>query len=145
MRCDGLCSYPLPSVTTPENEERRAKGDAGLRRLPLSIRFQVANLGRRCSRSKLGDSRAGGSYTRTFLTILPARRQPVHTLTRLAVPLTNARTRWMFGFQRRFVRTWEWLTLMPNDGFLPQTSHTLAMTHTSELAGLKTRGSFRFP
>jgi hypothetical protein len=31
---------------------------------------------------------------------------------------------------------------MPNDGFLPQTSHTLAMTHTSELAGLKPEDRF---
>jgi hypothetical protein len=39
-----------------------------------------------------------------------------------------ARTRWMFGFQRRFERTCEWLMLTPNDGFLPHTSHTAAMT-----------------
>ena len=32
------------------------------------------------------------------------------------------------GSQRRLVRRWEWLTLIPNDGFLPQTSHTAAMT-----------------
>jgi hypothetical protein len=25
------------------------------------------------------------------------------------------------------VRRWEWLTLMPKDGFLPQSSHTAAM------------------
>ncbi len=42
-------------------------------------------------------------------------------------PSTRARTRWMLGFQRRLVRRWEWLTLMPNDGFLPQISHTAAM------------------
>ena len=39
-----------------------------------------------------------------------------------------ARTRWMFGFQRRLVRRCEWLTLMPNCGFLPHTSQTDAMT-----------------
>ena len=38
-----------------------------------------------------------------------------------------ARTRWMFGFQRRLVRRCEWLTLLPNDGFLPQTSHVDAI------------------
>ena len=38
-----------------------------------------------------------------------------------------ARIRWMFGFQRRFERTWLWLMLMPNDGCLPHTSHTAAM------------------
>jgi hypothetical protein len=41
-----------------------------------------------------------------------------------------ARIRWMFGFQRRFERTCEWLMLTPNDGFLPQTSHTAAMTRS---------------
>lgn len=32
----------------------------------------------------------------------------------------------MFGFQRRLVRRWECDTDLPNEGFLPQTSHTLA-------------------
>ncbi len=39
------------------------------------------------------------------LTIFPARKQPVHTDTRLGEPLIRARTDWMFGFHRRFVRT----------------------------------------
>jgi hypothetical protein len=47
---------------------------------------------------------------------------------RLVEPFTTARTRWMFGFQRRFDRTWEWLIVMPNEGFLPHTSQTAAMT-----------------
>jgi len=51
----------------------------------------------------------------------------VHTYKRLGVPLTMARTRWMFGFQRRFVRTWECDTDMPHEGPLPQTSHTAAI------------------
>ena len=34
---------------------------------------------------------------------------------------------WMFGFQRRFVRRCEWLSCMPNCGFLPQTSQTDAI------------------
>ena len=63
------------------------------------------------------------------LTILPDFRQPVHTLTRLTEPLTRARTRWMFGFQRRLVRRWECDTDMPHEGFLPHTSHTEAMVH----------------
>src|SRR5438094_1287768 len=42
-----------------------------------------------------------------------------------------ARTRWMFGFHRRFERRCEWLMLTPNDGFLPHTSHTAAMTRSS--------------
>lgn len=33
----------------------------------------------------------------------PALRQEVHTLRRLGAPLTVARTRWIFGFQRRLV------------------------------------------
>src|SRR5689334_17468446 len=58
--------------------------------------------------------------------------QDVQTLTRFVVPFTMARTRWMFGFQRRFERTWEWLIVTPNDGFLPHTSHTAAMTRYLE-------------
>ena len=53
--------------------------------------------------------------------------QPVHTLSRVGVPFTKARTRWMFGFQRRLVRTCECDTDMPQDGRFPQTSHTDAM------------------
>ena len=61
------------------------------------------------------------------LTILFDFRQPVQTLTRLAEPLTRARTRWMLGFQRRFVRRWECDTDMPQEGCLPHTSHTAAI------------------
>jgi hypothetical protein len=58
---------------------------------------------------------------------LPAFRQEVHALTRLTVPgATWARTAWMFGFHRRLVRRWEWDTLIPKPGPLPQTSHTAA-------------------
>jgi len=57
---------------------------------------------------------------------LPARRQDVHTSIRRGAPFTTARTRWMLGFQRRLVRRWEWLRLMPNDGCLPQIWHTAA-------------------
>jgi hypothetical protein len=59
--------------------------------------------------------------------ILPARMHDVQTWTRLGVPPTIARTRWMFGFHLRLVRRWEWLMLMPNDGRLPQTSQTAAI------------------
>ena len=58
---------------------------------------------------------------------LPDRIQPVQTFIRVGVPPTTARTRWMFGFQRRLVRRWECETFMPNDGFLPQISQTDAM------------------
>jgi hypothetical protein len=54
--------------------------------------------------------------------------QPVQALTRLGEPETNARTRWMFGFQRRLVRRWECDNDMPKFGFFPQISHTDAMT-----------------
>ena len=67
---------------------------------------------------------------RTGFSTLPARMHDVHTCARLVVPFTTARTRWMFGFQRRFERTWEWLRLMPNDGFLPQSSQTDAMDNS---------------
>lgn len=69
----------------------------------------------------------------------PARRQPVHTFSRVGDPLTTARTRWMFGFQRRFVRRWEWETFMPNDGFLPQISQTDAITTLSRRADFSAR------
>ena len=67
------------------------------------------------------DARTGGLVT------LPDRDGEVHTCSRRGDPSTRARTRWMFGFHRRFVRRWEWLMLIPNDGFLPQTSHTAAI------------------
>lgn len=50
-----------------------------------------------------------------------------HTEIRFGAPFTSALTRWMFGFQRRFERRWEWLTFIPNPGWRPQTSHTDAM------------------
>src|SRR5580698_3816028 len=52
--------------------------------------------------------------------------QEVHTLSRLGVPLTMARTVWMFGFQRRRVRRCECETLLPKPGLLPHTSQTEA-------------------
>ncbi len=62
------------------------------------------------------------------LTTFPDRMHEVQALSRLGEPSTMARTRWMLGSQRRLVRRWEWLMFIPNDGFLPQTSHTAAMT-----------------
>ncbi len=50
----------------------------------------------------------------------------MHTSMRRGVPFTTARTRWMLGFQRRLVRRWEWLRLIPKDGCLPQISQTAA-------------------
>lgn len=61
------------------------------------------------------------------MTTLPDLMQPVQAWTRFGAPFTRARTRWMFGFQRRFVRRCEWLTAMPKPGFLPQMSQTAAI------------------
>src|SRR6266508_4056891 len=66
--------------------------------------------------------------------------QAVQTLTRLGEPSTRARTRWMLGFHRRLVRRWEWLSFIPNQGCLPHTSHTAAMTGNLGDAGSTDRG-----
>lgn len=74
---------------------------------------------------EVGISRRGGFVTR------PARRQEVQTFSRFDVPSTRARTRWIFGSQRRLVRRWEWLKFIPNEGFFPQSSQTAAMMNRS--------------
>jgi len=51
----------------------------------------------------------------------------VQACKRRGLPPTTALTRWTLGYQRRFVRLWEWLTLIPTEGCLPQTSQTAAM------------------
>lgn len=51
---------------------------------------------------------------------------------RLRVEPTMARTRWMFGFQRRLVRRWECDTLFPKLGLLPHTEQMDATTLTPE-------------
>src|SRR6185437_2564073 len=61
--------------------------------------------------------------------------QEVHTLRRLGVPDTIARTVWMFGFQRRRVRTCECDTLLPKPGPLPQTSQTEATAASTSRIG----------
>ena len=72
--------------------------------------------------AKFAAIRRGGFWT------LPARMHDVQTLMRFDEPLMSARTRWMFGSQRRLVRRWECETFIPKFGFLPQTSQTAAMT-----------------
>src|SRR5579872_3689937 len=69
-------------------------------------------------------------WRRAGFVTLPARMHAVHTSTRRGDPFTTARTRWMFGFQRRLVRRWEWLRLIPKEGCLPQISHTAATART---------------
>lgn len=65
---------------------------------------------------------------------LPERRQRVHTLIRLRVPLMLTRTRWMFGANVRLLRIWEWLIWCPLTATLPQISHLFANVETSERA-----------
>ena len=74
------------------------------------------------------------------LVTLPDRMHDVQTWRRLGDPFTRARTLWILGSQRRLVRRWEWLMFIPNDGFLPQTSHTAAMTRRLPLKNLRERG-----
>jgi hypothetical protein len=57
---------------------------------------------------------------------LPALRQAAQTFRRVGVLPTMARTRWMFGFQRRFVRRCECEMLWPKLGPFPQTSQLAA-------------------
>ncbi len=62
----------------------------------------------------------------------------VHTFRCVGVPFTSARTLWMFGSQRRFVRRWEWDTFIPNPGCFPQISHTAAtLTRSSRESSYK--------
>ncbi len=75
------------------------------------------------------------------LVTLPALMQRVQTFMRLVVEPTCTRMRWMFGFQRRLVRRWEWLRLMPKIGFLSQTSQTAAMVLLSLLRRLVAPGA----
>jgi hypothetical protein len=61
------------------------------------------------------------------LITLPERMQLVQARMKRTVPLTLACTRCKFGRHRRLVRLLAWLTLLPTDGPLPQTSHSRAM------------------
>ena len=63
---------------------------------------------------------------------LPALMHEVQTLRRFGVRPTTARTRWMFGFQRRGVRRCEWEMLLPKPGPLPQTSQLAATGHSKD-------------
>ncbi len=73
------------------------------------------------------DPRFGCAQARATL---PAFRQEAQTFSRWGVRPTMARTRWMFGFQRRFVRRCEWEMLCPKLGPLPQTSQLAATVHS---------------
>jgi hypothetical protein len=57
---------------------------------------------------------------------LPALMQEVQTFRRFGLPATVARTRWIFGSQRRLVFFFDQGTLWPKPGPFPQMSHTAA-------------------
>src|SRR6201999_4564318 len=69
--------------------------------------------------------------------------QEVQTFRRLGVPDTIARTVWMFGFQRRRVRTCECDTLLPKPGPLPQMSQTEATAASISRIGRVCQRLFR--
>ena len=75
-------------------------------------------------------SRTSREVCRQARVTLPALMHDVHTFMRLGVEPTTARTRWMLGFQRRFVRRWECEMLWPKPGPLPQTSQLAATVHS---------------
>ena len=54
--------------------------------------------------------------------------QEAHTRARLRLPSMTIRTRCRLGFHRRLVALLAWLTLFPNIGPFPQSSHRAAMT-----------------
>ena len=63
---------------------------------------------------------------------MPAFMHLAHTFMRVGPPSVATLILWMFGFQRRFVLRWEWLTLKPKPGFLPHISHILDFFTSSE-------------
>ena len=67
---------------------------------------------------------------------LPALMHEVQTLSRFGLPDTIARTRWMFGSQRRLVFFLDQGTLWPNPGLLPHTSHTAATGVRSQITSI---------
>ena len=73
----------------------------------------------------LAASRCRRLWTRYRVT-LPALMQEVQTFRRFGLPATVARTRWIFGSQRRLVFFFDQGTLWPKPGPFPQMSHTAA-------------------
>ena len=72
----------------------------------------------------------GGRYAAlrcAALITLPERMHRVQARMNRTVPPTLACTRCKLGRQRRLVRLLAWLTLLPTDELLPQTSHSRAM------------------
>src|SRR3954447_23199296 len=104
----------------------------------------------RCSTARRGTLR-GHTRLPTLLRVLgvgqrvtlPALRQPVQTLSRLGAPLTVARTRWMFGSNRRLVILRDHGRLLPNPGPLAQMSQTAATVKLPQDRGRKGSGEGR--
>jgi hypothetical protein len=71
----------------------------------------------------------------------------VQTCSLTGVPFTSARTRWMFGSQRRLVLRWEYDTFIPKPGCLPQILQTAAtMTrHLDRITPAGTNGQVTIP
>ena len=98
------------------------------------MRFKVGRVGRAELFPAMPFRRCQKISARTVLEdyaafwILPFLIQEVQTRMRLGAPLTMARTGCRFTFQRRLVILWAWLTLLPNMGPRPQTSHTFAIS-----------------
>src|SRR5690606_28406734 len=114
--------HPLALAQEPEQRAlERTTGQHVLR--PVGVGDQHALTGLRVEHAH--DALHGGS--RQGFCTLPAFRQAVQTWRRRGAPLTTARTFWTLGFQRRFVRRWEWLSCIPKWGCLPQIWHTDAM------------------
>jgi hypothetical protein len=67
---------------------------------------------------------------------LPALMHDVQTVSRLGLPETVARIRWMFGFQRRLVFFLDQGTLWPNPGLLPHMSQTAATGVRSQIRSI---------
>jgi len=57
-------------------------------------------------------------------------RHWVHTRIRFGAPSTRTRTVWRLGYQRRLLRLFAWLTLLPVTGPLAHTAHTRAISST---------------
>lgn len=58
------------------------------------------------------------------------RIQRVQILSCRSLPLSTTVIFWMFGRHIRLVRFFAWLTLWPNEGILPQTSHFAIIKYT---------------
>src|SRR5215208_2034260 len=82
--------------------------------------------GFQCARRKLGLR-----WNQLAFLIRLLLRHWVHTRIRFGAPSTKMRTVWRLGYQRRLLRLFAWLTLLPVTGPLAHTAHTRAISSTS--------------